>query len=119
MDRILYGEAHFYQGVLIQCQSYHDDYVCFYGGVAMSGSDGMDSSTQVHVVRCTWVPKAVSCHATHSMLLSPEDPTLVALPDTENPQVGLTRAQVHSKTIYVEDLLWANRWSNSVCSCLS
>jgi hypothetical protein len=26
-DRILYGEAHFYQGVLILHQGYHDDYV--------------------------------------------------------------------------------------------
>jgi hypothetical protein len=43
--RLLRGEACFYQGVLIQCQSYHDDYACSFGGVAMSGSDGMDFST--------------------------------------------------------------------------
>jgi hypothetical protein len=28
MGRILSGEAYFYQGVLIQCLSYHDDYAC-------------------------------------------------------------------------------------------
>jgi hypothetical protein len=46
-DRILRGEARFYQGVLIQRQSYHDDYECSFGRVAMSGGDGMDFSTRV------------------------------------------------------------------------
>jgi hypothetical protein len=36
-------------GVLIQCQSYHGDYACSYGEVAMSGGDEMDSSTQMPV----------------------------------------------------------------------
>jgi hypothetical protein len=35
MNQILNGEARLYQGVLIQYQSYHNDYVCSYGGVAM------------------------------------------------------------------------------------
>jgi hypothetical protein len=55
MDRIPYVEARLYQGELIQCQSYHDDYVCSYGGVVTSDGDGMDSTTQVSVVRCAWV----------------------------------------------------------------
>jgi hypothetical protein len=45
VDRISYGEAHLYQGELIQCQSDHDNYACSHGGVAMSGDDMMDSST--------------------------------------------------------------------------
>jgi hypothetical protein len=63
--RILYGEACFYQGMLIQCQTYHANYACSYGGVAMSGGDGMDSSTQVPVVRHAWAPVATSCRARH------------------------------------------------------
>jgi hypothetical protein len=51
MHRISYGEACLYQGVLIQCQSYDADYTCSCGRVAMSGDDGMISSTQVPVVR--------------------------------------------------------------------
>jgi hypothetical protein len=55
MDRIPYGEVRFYQGKVIQCQSYHGDYACSYGGVAMSGGDGVDSNTQVPIVMCAWV----------------------------------------------------------------
>jgi hypothetical protein len=39
MDRIPYAEAHLHQGMLIQCQSYHGDYACSFGGVAMSDVD--------------------------------------------------------------------------------
>jgi hypothetical protein len=49
-----------YQGVLIPCQSYHDDYVCPDGRVAMSDGDGMTFSTQVHDVKYAWVSVAVS-----------------------------------------------------------
>jgi hypothetical protein len=45
MDQILHGEARFYQGMLIRCQSYHGDYASSGGGVAMSSGDGMDPST--------------------------------------------------------------------------
>jgi hypothetical protein len=68
MDRILRGEDRFYQGVLIQRQSYHDDYVCLFDGVAMSHSDMTDSSTQVPVIRRTWrlwrrpVVSGIKCH---------------------------------------------------------
>jgi hypothetical protein len=55
----------FFQGVLIQCQSYHGDYVCSFGGVAMSGSDGMSSSTQVPAARHMWVPMVMSCRVRH------------------------------------------------------
>jgi hypothetical protein len=51
MDRILYGEARFYQGELIRCQSYHGQYACSCVRVAILGGDGMDSSTQVLPVR--------------------------------------------------------------------
>jgi hypothetical protein len=40
MDWIPYGEAHFYQGELIRCQSYHGDYACSCLGFAMPGGDG-------------------------------------------------------------------------------
>jgi hypothetical protein len=73
MDQNPLGEARFYQGVLIRSESYHGDYVCPYGGIAMSGSDGMDSSTQVPVVRYASVPVAMNNHARQSMPLSPEE----------------------------------------------
>jgi hypothetical protein len=55
IDRILCGVAWFYQGVLIQRQGYHGDYACSFGIIAMSGGDGMDSSTQLPAVRRVWV----------------------------------------------------------------
>jgi hypothetical protein len=65
MDRISYGEAHLYQSELIQCQSYRVNYACSYGGVAMSGVDGIYFSTQVPAIRCVWVPVAMSYCAKH------------------------------------------------------
>jgi hypothetical protein len=50
----------FCQGILIQHQSYHDDYVCSFGGVAMSGGDGMDFSTRVCAARGAWVLAVLS-----------------------------------------------------------
>jgi hypothetical protein len=91
-------------------ESYHGDYVFSCAGVAMSGGDEMDSSSQVHIVRCTWVPVALSYHARHSMLLSPEVPTHVALLGTQNPSAQLPGAWVYSELGDVEVLLWADRW---------
>jgi hypothetical protein len=51
MDRILYGEARFYQRELIRCQSYHGHYAYSCVSVAMLGGDGTDSNTQVLPVR--------------------------------------------------------------------
>jgi hypothetical protein len=65
MDRILCGEPRFYQGMIVRCQSYHDDYMCSFGGVAMSSGDETDSSTQVSAARHAWVPVAMSYHARH------------------------------------------------------
>jgi hypothetical protein len=62
-DRIIHGEARFYQGVLILYQSYHGDYACLLGRAAMSDNDGMDSTTRVHAVRRAWALVATSCHA--------------------------------------------------------
>jgi hypothetical protein len=39
-------------GELILCQNYHGHYACSCGGVAMSNTDRIDSSTQVLAVRC-------------------------------------------------------------------
>jgi hypothetical protein len=64
----------------------------------------MDSSTQVSAVRRAWVPAALSYHARHSMLLSPEDSALVALPGTESPQAWLLRARVRFEPGHVEDI---------------
>jgi hypothetical protein len=50
----------------------------------MSGGDGMDSNTQVPLIRCAWVHMAMSYHGKHSMLLSSEDPAPVAFPGTES-----------------------------------
>jgi hypothetical protein len=76
----------------------------------MLGSDRMNSSTQVPVVRYAWVPVAMSYHARHSIMLSPEDPTLVALPGTESPWVWLPEARVLSEPGHMEDLHWADKW---------
>jgi hypothetical protein len=65
VDGISYGEARLYQGELIWCQSDHGDYACFYGGVAMSSSDGTNSSTWVPIVKCAWAPASMSCCAWH------------------------------------------------------
>jgi hypothetical protein len=67
--RIFYGEAHLYQGKLIQCQSYHGDYACSRGGVAMSGGDGTCSRTQVlvchvHVGACGYVLSCLTLNDT-------------------------------------------------------
>jgi hypothetical protein len=48
-------------GELIWCQGNHDIYACSRGGVAMSGDDGMDTSSQVPIVRRTWVIVVASC----------------------------------------------------------
>jgi hypothetical protein len=60
-------------------------YACSCGGVAMSGVDGMGSSTQVHVVRYAWVSVATSRRVRHSTSLSPRDPAPEALPGIEKP----------------------------------
>jgi hypothetical protein len=65
MDWNPYGEDRFYQGELIWCQSYHGDYACSCGDVIMSGSDGMDSNTQVLIVRRAWAPVATSSRDRH------------------------------------------------------
>jgi hypothetical protein len=62
---ISYGEAHLYQSVLIQCQSYHVNYACSCARVDISSDDVMVSTTQVPIVRCAWVFVAVSCRARH------------------------------------------------------
>jgi hypothetical protein len=31
----------------------------------MLDGDGIDSSTQLPIIRCTWAPVATSCHAMH------------------------------------------------------
>jgi hypothetical protein len=64
-DQILREEARFYQGMLILRQSYHGDYACTLGRLAMSGSDRTDSSTRVHAVWRMWAPVATSRHDRH------------------------------------------------------
>jgi hypothetical protein len=61
VDQIFHGGPHPYRGELIRCQSDHGNYVCPYGGVAMSGGDEMDSSTRVPVSRTTCVFAIMSC----------------------------------------------------------
>jgi hypothetical protein len=57
--------------------SYHGDYACSLSRVAMSDSDGKDSSTQAPAARRVWVPVAMSCHTRHEMLPLPKTMTLV------------------------------------------
>jgi hypothetical protein len=57
----LLWEAHLYQDELIQCQRGYGDYVCSCGRFAMSGGDGMDSSTRVPVVRLVMLD--LSCNS--------------------------------------------------------
>jgi hypothetical protein len=65
----LRGEACFYQGVLFQGQSYHDNYTCSFDRVPMPGGDGMNFSTEylLPVARrclqsCLIVPGIKCCH---------------------------------------------------------
>jgi hypothetical protein len=51
--------------MLIQGQSYHDDYVCFFARVTMSGGDVMDFSTQVPAASGSWVPVILSYYTRH------------------------------------------------------
>jgi hypothetical protein len=51
----------------------------------MSGGDGMDSNTQVPIVKCVWVLVAMFHRVRHSMSLSLEDLAPVALPCIEKP----------------------------------
>jgi hypothetical protein len=104
MDRILHGETRFYQGMLIQCQSYHCDYVCPRDGAIVSGGDGINSSTQLPAVRSAWVTVALSYHARPSV-----DPAPTAFPGTESHRMWLSRAQVRSKLGHEVDLQWEDR----------
>jgi hypothetical protein len=65
MDRISYGEARLYQGMLIRCESCDDDHACSCGRVAMLDCDGMTSSTHVIAIRCMWAYAVVSSPAQH------------------------------------------------------
>jgi hypothetical protein len=85
----------------------------------MLGGDGIDSSTQVSVVRCAWVPTAQSCHARHSMTLPSMDPTPIVSPSTGSPGAWLPGARVYFKMGCDEDLQWADRCGNYVGPCLS
>jgi hypothetical protein len=42
-------------GGAYQCRSEHDDYTCSHNEDAMSGDDGMGSSTRVPVAKHAWV----------------------------------------------------------------
>jgi hypothetical protein len=44
MDHNSYGKVHLYQGVLIPCQSYHDDHLHPDGRVVVLDGDGMTFS---------------------------------------------------------------------------
>jgi hypothetical protein len=68
---------------------------------AMSGGDGTDSSTQVHIIRGTWVPMAMFHRARHSTPLSPEDLTPMVLPGTEKHWALLPGARVCSESGHV------------------
>jgi hypothetical protein len=50
--------------MLILRQSYHGNYACILGRVAMSDDNGMNSTTRVHAARHVWVPVATSCRTT-------------------------------------------------------
>jgi hypothetical protein len=48
-------------GMPILCQSNHDVYVCpWCGRAALSGGDGMDSSSRVPIARRMWEPLVMS-----------------------------------------------------------
>jgi hypothetical protein len=58
-----------FQGVLIWCQSYHGEYPCLFGDVAVSSGDRTGSSTQVSIIKRAWALVAMSCRANHLMSL--------------------------------------------------
>jgi hypothetical protein len=71
-------------GELIRCQSNYDVCACSRGGVAMSGGDGRDISSQVLIVRRAWLPMYVLCLIWHLMTLSTEDAIFkIAFPVSE------------------------------------
>jgi hypothetical protein len=70
----------------------------------VSDGDRMGSSTQVPDARCAWVPAVMSYHAKHSMMLSPEDLALVALPIFES--LGVASGD----TGYKVGLRWMGKW---------
>jgi hypothetical protein len=51
--------------MLLQYQIYHNDYAYSFGGVATSGSDVMDFSTQVPPASGMWVSAVLSYHTGH------------------------------------------------------
>jgi hypothetical protein len=88
------GEAHFYQGVLIQHQSFYGNYACTFGRVAMSDGDGIDPSTWVPIARGAWVPAVLSYHARCLIMLPFTCPVLSAFPSAAIPWVRLLGAWV-------------------------
>jgi hypothetical protein len=106
----LLWRSRFYQGVLIQCQSYHGDYVCTLGRAAMSDGDGIDLNTRVPATRGVWVPMVLSYHGRHLMMLPLIGPVLSISPGAEYPQVRLLGARARPQSFYEEGSFWADRW---------
>jgi hypothetical protein len=51
--------------MLIERESYHDDYTCSFGRVAMSGGDWTNFSTRVPAANGVWVPAVLSYCTRH------------------------------------------------------
>jgi hypothetical protein len=109
MDRFLHGEAYFYLGMIVQCQSYHGNYAYPRGGATMLVGDGMDSRTRVSATMGAWVPVVLSYNARQSVVLPFMGPALLAYPGAESPWVSLLGAWVRSLMGYKEGSKWANK----------
>jgi hypothetical protein len=86
--------------------------VCSFSGVAISGGDEIDSSTQVPAVKCSWVHMAPSYRDKHLMSSFPEVPTLVVptwYPKPPGEAVGSPRASQAR-----EEAKQADWWRNPV-----
>jgi hypothetical protein len=76
----------------------------------MSGNDGIDSSTEVLAVRCTWAPVMMLCHARHWILPLLEDPALAALYPVFNALGRSCWGLGHVPSQGDEDLWLTDRW---------
>jgi hypothetical protein len=98
----LFLESFFYMNYNLICIFYMHSYLHKILFLKKSGC--------YNTIRCAWMPVALSYHARHSMLLSPEDPAPVPLLGTDSPRVRLPGAWVHFELGHEEGLQWADGW---------
>jgi hypothetical protein len=115
MDRILCGEVCFYQGMLIQRQSYRGDYAYPCGGATVSVGDGMDSMLP-GARGCLWYCLIMS--GTQCCYLAPVRPYQIS-PVLKALGCGCWRPGCTPIRAKRGDPYWADMWWNTVSTRLS